>query len=197
MKRRETKHFCYVLFLWLAAGAAAQSPRGMDELKKSLDEVARTGSVMVDGDVCQRITTERAKEYMVKKDPRDRWIDGDNFDVNAEPYIQTKKTLMRLARLVDFPCDVNLWMPLDNIAGQVQVVIRNVNEMSQFWRFGQLHQPMPPEMKQVLASGERLAVIRRPGMVSVLAPVRNSLGDTVGLLEVVAQMTPDAHENVK
>ncbi len=187
-----------ILFIGFATAAAqSQSPKSIDELKKSLDEVARVGAVMVDGDVCQRIMTARAKEYMVKKDPRDQWIDGDNFDVNAEPYIRTKKTLMRLARLVSFPCDVNLWMPLDNMPGRVQVLIRNVHEMSQFWSFGQLHQVLQPEMKQVLSTGERVAVTRRAGMVSVLAPVHNSLGDIVGFLEAVAQVKPDAHENVK
>lgn len=189
--------FTFLIFCLLAAPAPAQQAERMDDLRKRLDEVARIGSVMVDGDVCQRITTERAKEYMVKKDPRDKWIDGDNFDVNVQPYIETKKTLMRLARLVDFPCDVNLWMPLDNIPGHVQVLIRNVHEMSQFWRFGQLHQQCPPEMKQVLESGKRLSVERRPGMISVLAPVYNSLGDTVGLIEAVAQLRPDPRENVK
>lgn len=192
------KHFVtFLLFFQVALPAPAQGTIGIDELRKRLDEVARIGSIMVDGDVCQRITTQRAKEYMVKKDPRDRWIDGDNFDVNAQPYIETKKTLMRLARLVDFPCDVNLWMPLDNIPGHVQVLIRNVHELSQFWSFGQLHQQCPPEMSEVLSSGKRVTVERRPGMISVLAPIHNSLGDTVGLLEAVTQVRPDPRENVK
>ena len=168
-----------------------------DVLKAKLDEAARIASTVIDGDICQRITTDRAKEYMVKKDPRDQWIDADNFDVNTESYIQIKKALIRIANLSGAPIDVNLWMPLDNIPNHVQVLIRNAHEMSQFWSFGQLHQPMQPEMKQVLTTGERVTVTKRRGMISVLAPVRNSLGDIVGFVEAVGNITPDPHENVK
>ena len=56
---------------------------------------------------------------------------------------------------------------------------------------------MPPEMKQVLDTGRRVAVRRRPGMISVLAPIYDSLGDAVGLVEVVSETRPDPRENVK
>lgn len=152
-----------------------------------LDEVARVAAVMLDGDLCQRIMTPRALGRMRTPDPRDRWSAGDNFDVYHEPYTQTKKTLMRLARLVPYPCDVNLWMPFVDRPDRIQVLIRNVHELSQFWTWGALDQPIAPEMKQVLESGRRLTVRQKPGIVSVLAPVRNSLGDIVGLVEVVAE----------
>jgi hypothetical protein len=102
---------------------------------------------------------------------------------------------MRLARLVPFPCDVNLWMPL--APDRVHIVIRNQNEMSQFWTWGALHQEMFPPMKEVLDTGRRITVKQKPGYVSVLAPVYDSLGDVAGLVEVVTQAKPDAHENVK
>ena len=109
-----------VLLLVVGAGAGFAQP--VEDLRKSLDDVARIAGVMVDGDVCQRIMTARSREYLVKVDPRDQWIDADNFDVNAAPYIQTKKTLIRLAHLVNFPCDVNLWMPVAEKPGRVQVL---------------------------------------------------------------------------
>ena len=43
--------------------------------------------------------TPRSREFMMKKDPRDPWGAADNFDVNDDAFIATKKTLMRLARL--------------------------------------------------------------------------------------------------
>jgi hypothetical protein len=164
---------------------------------ESLDEVARVASVMVDGDVCARIETARSREFATMKDPRDPWRGSDNYDVDHLAFIRTKKTLMRLARLCDTPCDVNLWMPLPSQPGRVQVVVRNVHEMSQFWPWGALNQDMPPEMKQVLTNGQRLTVRKRAGMVSVLAAVYDSLGDIVGLVEVVSQSRPDPRENVK
>lgn len=165
-------------------------------LPQGLEEVARTGSIMVDGDVAARIQTARSAASMAKPDPRDKWADADNYDVDAAAYVATKKTLMRLARLCPVTCDVNLWLPSPRGAGRVQIVIRNVNEMSQFWTWGALDQETPAEMKQVLASGARLMVTKRPGMVSALAPVRNSLGDIVGLIEVVAREGSAPQENV-
>ena len=165
------------------------------EIARELDQIARVGSVMVDGDVCERILTSRAAESLLKEDPRDKWAASDNFDVNHDAYIQTKKTLIRLGKLSTRPTDVNLWMPIPK--DRVQILIRNANEMSQFWKWGDLHQPMPPEMKRVLATGKRETVTTKPGFISVLAPVSNSLGDRVGIIEVVTQINPDPHGNVK
>jgi hypothetical protein len=176
----------------MLAIAAAQTSAGVEQ---QLDEVARVASVMVDGDVCRRIVSPRALTSMAKMDPRDRYAASDNYDVDHTAFIQVKKTLMRLGRLVDFPCDVNLWMPL--AGNRVHIVIRNQNEMSQFWTWGALHQEMFPPMKEVLESGRRVTVKQKAGYVSVLAPVYDSLGDVVGLVEVVAQARPDPHENVK
>jgi hypothetical protein len=167
------------------------------DMTRELDEVARASTVMVDGDLCQRIVTPRALDYMFKKDPRDPWVDGDNYEVNDPAFIAVKKTLIRLSHLASFPCDVNLWMPIAGHPDKIRVVIRNVNEMSQFWPWGKLYQDMIPQMKQVLESGHRIAVTEKPGWVSVLAPVHNSLDDTVALVEVVSQTRLDAHENVK
>ena len=161
----------------------------------SLDRVAQIATAMVDGDVCSRIETPRSRKFESQKDPRDPWRASDNYDVDHDAFIGAKKTLMRLARLCESPCDVNLWMPLS--ADRIQVMVRNVHEMSQFWPWGALNQEMPPEMKKVLDTGQRVTVRRRPGMISVLAPVRNSLGDIVGLVEVVSHTQPDPRENVK
>ena len=176
-----------------AAGAADVA----DALARELDTVARAATAMVDGDVCRRIQTPRSLGYMLKQHPKDPWFASDNFDVRHEPYIQIKKTLIRLARLASRPCDVNLWMPLPGNHPRVQVLIRNVNELSQFWKWGTLHQETPPEMTRVLSSGERVVVRKRPGMVSVLAPVYDSMGDIVGLVEAVASIEPDPQENVQ
>lgn len=162
-----------------------------------LDRVARVATAMVDGDICRRVQTARSARLLLEKDPRDPWKASDNFDVNDEAFILTKKTLMRLAHLCPAACDVNLWMPVPSNPPRVQIMIRNVHEMSQFWKWGDLHQEMPPEMKQVLETGQRVTVRRRPGMISVLAPVYDSLGDAVGLVEVVSQISPDPRENVK
>ena len=179
--------------LLAAPGLFAQQ----DSRATTLDRVAQVATAMIDGDICRRIQTPRSAQYLLRKDARDPWRASDNFDVNDEAFIQTKKTLMRLARLCPEACDVNLWMPIPSDPPRIQILIRNVHEMSQFWTWGDLHQEMPAEMKRVLDTGERVTVTRRPRMISVLAPVYDSVGDVVCLVEVVSQAGPDPRENVK
>lgn len=178
---------------FIAASCYAQNTA----IDKQLDEIARVASVMVDGDVCQRIVTPRALGFMSKKDPRDQWADSDNYDVDDAAFNRVKKTLIRLSMLADFPLDVNLWLPAPGTPARVQIAIRNRNELSQFWDWGKLSQEMFPEMRTVLTTGKRVTVKQKTGLISVLAPVRNSLDEIVGLVEVVTRVVPDVRENVK
>jgi len=177
---------CGSVLLPIPIQAEDQAKKESEGVVRDLNEIARVASVMLDGDVCRRIMTERAIGYLSKIDPRDPWVASDNFDVYHEAYIETKKTLIRLSRLVPYACDVNLWMPVPGDSGKIQVLIRNVNEWSQFWTWGALTQETPTVMKHVLQAGRSEIVRQKPGMISVLAPVFDSLGDTVGLVEVVA-----------
>jgi hypothetical protein len=183
----------FVIVLMTASAAV----HGQDRFTRELDDAARVASVMVDGDVCQRIVTPRAMEFMLRTDAADRFLASDNYDVNHSAFEAVKKTLIRLSRLVSFPADANLWMPIPGNPDKIRVVIRNANELTQFWPWGALYQEMIPEMASVLGTGRRIAVARKPGWVSVLAPVSNSLGDIVAVVEVASQRQLDPQENVK
>jgi hypothetical protein len=183
-----------IVILFAAASRLFASELG---LGPGLDRVAEVATVMVDGDVCLKIQTPRSLQFSAIKDPRDPWRAGDNYDVDHGAFLQTKKTLTRLQHLCVTPCAVNLWMRIASKPGRVQIVIRNALELSQFWTWGDMDQEIPPEMKRTFESGERTTVRHKPGMVSVLAPVRDSLGDVVGIVEVVSQNNPDPRENVK
>ena len=167
---------------------------GVAARQRELNEIARISTIMIDGDVCQHIVTERALAHMLHSDPRDEWQAGDNYDVNNEAFIQTKKTLIRLAMLAPYPVNVNLWMPVPT-THDIQLVIENKNNLSQYWTFGDLRQAMPPEMEEVLKTGKPATIQKTPGMLSVLAPVRNSLGEIVGLVEVVSSTLPPPATN--
>jgi len=184
----------HLVTLLLAVPGAFAQP---DRFAQALDDAARVASIMVDGDLCSRIVTPRALDYMFRVDRRDRWVAGDNYEVNYEAFDRVKKTLIRISRLVPFPADANLWMPIPGHADKIRVAIRNANELSQFWPWGALYQEMIPEMKGVLETGRRVSVTQKPGWVSVLAPVSNSLGDIVAVVEVASQRQLDPHENVK
>ncbi len=168
------------LAVWMAGAASGA-------VVEELERLARVATAVVDGDDCEKIMTPRALEKMFRTDPRDRWAGHDNFDVHDAPYIAVKKLLRRIATIVSFPVDCNLWMGFRERPDLIQILIRQPNEMSQFWRWGDLYQPMPPEMKEVLAGGKPKTVTGRGDYVSVMTPVFNSLGDPVALVEVVAR----------
>jgi hypothetical protein len=193
------KHRCLLLvmvtFNPLTMSYAQSQPH--ESLKRDLQEVARITTIMVDGDVCQRIMTERALQKLFVINPEDRWAGSDNFDVNFEPFIQTKKTLIRLARLRPYPIDCNLWMPFKENPQQIQLLIRNRYEMSQFWTWGVLYQEIPSDMAEVLSSGKPKTVTGKEDFISVLTPIYNSLGEAVGLVEVVGRARMNWQENVK
>ena len=183
---------------FLATALLISAPlQAQDPLAAQLDQVAKVASVMMDGDLAKRLVTPRAMASILDQNPQDQWAAADNYDVDHNNYIAAKKATIRLARLCTSPCDVNLWMPIPAKPGRIHIVIRNVHEMSQFWTWGRLHQETPAEMNRVLETGERVTVSRRPGIASVLAPVRDSLGDIVGVVEVVGQSKPNPQENVK
>ena len=186
-----------IRFILCAVLALPLPAADLPALEHDLDNIGRVATVMLDGDLCQRIVTPRAMEKMLHTNPRDKWADADNYDVDDEAFIRTKKMLIRLSNLVDYPADVNLWMPLPGSPARIQIVIRNRHEMSQYWEWGKLYQPMFSDMKQVLDTGRRLTAAKKAGFVSVLAPVKNSLGDVVGLVEVVSRTAVDPRENVK
>jgi hypothetical protein len=155
-------------------------------LVAQLDELGRIGSVMIDGEECLQIVTDRAEELIFRKDPRDEWAGSDNYDVNPELFMRTKKLLVRLAMLVDFPVDCNLWMKCKKQPDKVHMVIRQFNSWSQFYAWGEMAMDPTTEMKWVLEKGDRVLVQAKPPAdhLSLLAPVRDSMGDVVGFLEI-------------
>ena len=186
-----------IRFLLLCLASLPVFAVDVAQMERDLDGIGKVATAMVDGDLCGRIITPRALDRMSRRDPRDEYAGADNYDVDDPSFIAVKKSLMRLATLADYPVDVNLWMPLDKERRRISIVIRNRYEMSQFWEWGKLEQAMFPPMRSVLETGHRLTVKQKAGYVSVLAPVRDSLGEVVALVEVVSQLQPDARENVK
>ena len=168
-----------------------------DDVATALERVARVATAMIDGDVCKRIETTRSRSFALKKDPRDPWAASDNYDVNDAAFTAVKKTTMRIATLCDVQCDVNVWMPLASDPSRIQVVVRNVHEISLFWPWGALNQEMPAEMKAVLGTQRPVSVLKKGGYRAVLTPIFDSLGDVVGVAEVAARTPPDPRENVK
>jgi len=162
-------------------------PKDATGMRRALHELARVATAMVDGELCKNIVTQRAKEKIFHVNPRDKWAAGDNYDVNHEPFIKVKQTLQRIALLVDWPVDCNLWMPCEVNPKKWYLVVRQKNVLCQFWKWNAVYQDPIPEMVQVLKTGKRIEVSKRPGWLSVLTPVYDSLGNIVAVVEVCSR----------
>ncbi len=175
--------FCSIVLIICAVHVNAAESLESQRLAK-LKEVARIGSILLDGDACQKIVTPRAEELMVKKHPDDRWFGSDNYDVHLAEFTRQKQLLKRMAKLVDFKTDCNLIMKTKK-PGKIHMVIRQLNNMYRYYTFGQLETDPPKELVPVLEKGETV-VVKHPKrkIISVFAPVKNSMNEVVGMIEV-------------
>ena len=102
-------------------------PRTRTPIYRSLHEIARTVTCMVDGEVVKEIVTERAQEKAFMVDPKDKWAAGDNWDYNQEPFVQVKQTLERACCLAAGQVGCNLYMPAMSKPAKWLHVMNTVN----------------------------------------------------------------------
>ena len=136
---------------------------------------------MVDGDLARAIITQRAMGYIRDPDPRYRFMSGDYFDVDHARFLQMKKTLLRLGRLVDGPCGTALWIPVPD-TDHVTCVVQNT-QWHRYYRFGVESLEPPAEMRRCLERGRVVAARTTREWVTTLAPVFDSLGGVAGVVE--------------
>lgn len=165
---------------------AKQNPK-VARMLKQLGELGRIASVMIDGEEVLRILEASTEHYIKNPDPKHRYLALDHFVVDHEPFLRTKKTLTRLSMLVDFPCSTHLFLSIDGLDGAVTPLVQN-KSWSRYYKFGAGETALAPEMTECLETGE---VVEAPAdhpscTLTVLAPVKDSLGDVVGLVELSA-----------
>lgn len=158
----------------------------MDAMKQA----AHTASVMTDGDEAQRIIVDRAIEHIKNPDPDSPFMASDYFDVDLDNFLRMKKTMQRLTLLLDFPCSSSLWITIKGLEDHVTLAVQN-GGLHRYWTFGQLKfKPENREMIECLSTGSVTAapLEESEAMITVLAPVKNSLYDTVGCIEFSAPL---------
>ena len=156
-----------------------------------LTELTRLGEIaagILDGEEMKRIITDKAMHYIANPDPKHRYLAGDYFDVDHELFLRTKKLLTRLGRLGKVKMDGSAWVPVPGM-DVVTVAVHN-GAHHRYYSFGQLQLTTPPEMKEVFDTGEiRQAPLGEGDKVAtVLAPIRDSLGDVVAVVELSAPL---------
>ena len=158
------------------------------KMLKAMEAVARVTSVMVDGDEAGRIMEGDTVHYLAHPDPEHQYLAMDHFVVDHAPFLRMKKTLARLALLLDFPCSTCLWTPIEGLDGHVTPLVQN-GATSRFYEFAMQRLALHGDMAACLKTGE---VVVTPGedpsdTLTVLAPVFDSLGDAAGVVELSAK----------
>lgn len=158
----------------------------------AMQEAARVATVMLDGEEAKLIVVDKAFRQMANPNPRFPYMGGDYFDVDAAHFLRMKKALLRLARLLDFDVGTTLWVPVKGREGHVTAAVHN-GTLHRYWTFGQLLRKADGALAECLRTGSVTTVgpEAEDRWLTVLAPVRDSLGDIAGLVEITA-MNPSA-----
>jgi hypothetical protein len=165
-----------------------------NRIRQSVRDIARVASVMFDGELCGRIVTERSWQWFANFDPEDRWSAMDNYDLEHAPFVAAKQTLMRLERLgpAGLPAlrvGCNLWLPVPTLPGQATCVIHNGGP-DRWHKFADNCQELSAPMQAALAGQQTDVPDDESGaaIVTTLAPVRDSLKQVLGFIEVSAAL---------
>jgi hypothetical protein len=158
----------------------------------AMEEAARVASVIVDGDEAARIIAPRAMHYIAEPDPDYRFLAGDYYEVDHATFLRMKKLLLRLQRLLGFPCSTSLWVPVEGRRSLMTLAVQNGSN-HRYYCFGQLAMETPTEMAEcVRARGTVVAPLEHATRtLTVLAPVFDSLGDVTAVVEFSA-LHPEA-----
>ena len=157
----------------------------LKKVLSALKETARVAAVMVDGELAKRIIADRSHHYIANPDPKFRFLTGDYYDVDHASFLLMKKTLLRLEKLVDFPCNTSLWVRVKGLEDHVTVAVQN-GSLHRYWQWGEHKRELAGEMAGCFACGEVTVAPEDENLATVLAPVRDSLGDVVGVVELTS-----------
>lgn len=140
-----------------------------------LRRIAAIGAIFVDGDAFKGVPL----------DPRINT--GDTYAVHHENFIAVKQTLLKLRRIETGDIGVQVWRPFNEDQGEVCVPV-DLHPFSV--RPG--NHPLTPAMRKALQGTTALQTLTYRGVpiLSLCAPLRDSLDDIVGILEVFASLAP-------
>ena len=146
------------------------------ETEQRLRRLARAATVFIDG--------EAFKGIPVRPDLNG----GDDYAVDHEKFIAVKKTLLKIKRIEDGDVGLTTWRPWKE--GQAeQVCPADMHPLEV--RPGS--HPISPAMEAAFKGevGVQDLVMRGHPVLSVCAPIRDSMEDVVGVVEIFASLVPD------
>ena len=160
----------------------------VDEVLAELARLGEIASGLIDGEEVKAIVLPSAMEQIIEPDPNHPYMAGDSFDVDMEVFLRVKKLLLRIERLGELEVDSSVWIPVRG-RDEATVILHN-GTRHRWYIFGQLKLATPPELREVFESGRIRLVPPGEGdtLATALAPIRDSLGDVIGAVELTTQL---------
>ena len=144
-------------------------PKSRQNLARKLAEIARIGALFIDGDALDNVFASG----------RD-WTSGDDINFRHGPYIEVKRTVLRIERIGDFRYFAAVSLVRQDDPAKCEAIVCGMRN-----DLGIRPVPMTPAMRRCVRKAE-IAVERIPktGDVRAYAPIKTSEGDTIGFLMV-------------
>ena len=136
-------------------------------LAARLKEIARIGALFVEGDFLEDVFASG----------RD-WKSGDDINFAHAPYIELKRTVLRIERIADFRCFATLALIRQDDPTKAEAVVCGMRNP-----FGIAPVVTTPAMRRCVKKGE-IASETVNGRLRAFAPIANSDGETIGFLMV-------------
>lgn len=148
------------------------------ETEIRLRRIARAGEVFIDGDAFAGVVVDPSL------------ITGDDYSVDHKNFISVKQTLLKLKRLEPGDIGVMAWRKYKDVATIVVPVDVDPNRSV---RPGD--HPVTPAMAKAFEGTTAVQELSFKGfpVLSVCAPIRDSLDNVVGVVEVFASLRPDLY----
>lgn len=153
------------------------------ETEARLARIARAGEVFLDGDAFKAVL------------PDPEVAGGDDYRVDDALFVAIKKTLFKLKRLEAGDCSAQAWRRLraKDKDGSERDAVALVVPVDPHPKDVKSAHPVGPAVAEAFEG--RVSVeegeFRGVPILSVYAPIRDSLEDVVGVVEVYASLAPD------
>ena len=150
------------------------------EVEARLRRIARAGEVFLDGEAFKSVLPDPAINT------------GDDYRVDDEKFVALKRTLFKLKRLEEGDCSAQAWRrfedPKEGRPGATLVVPVDPHPRGVKGVY-----PVSPALAEAFAGrvGVEELEFRGVPILSVAAPIRDSLEDVVGAIEVFGSLAPD------
>jgi len=146
-------------------------PTSRRGLAAKIAEIARIGALFIDGDYVEAIFASGAE-----------WTSGDDINFAHAPYIDVKRTVLRIERIGPFRCFATVVRLRTDDRAKAEAVVCGMRNV-----LGIKPVTMTPAMRRCVRDGEVTTErIARSGQVRAYAPICSSDGDPVGFLMVHA-----------